>query len=168
MNHIRGLRDKITMKISKAVIDEGSVGDITVVTNGTALDTQLIYLACTVGKEAKRKVSLVHVIEVPRSLPLKAVLPQESTYANALLSNAMGIAEQIGCQIIPTVIQAHEAGTAIVEEARDYKCSLLFIGWIHQEHHRPHLLNKTTLYVLLNAPCRVWLIQDIVDRSQTL
>ncbi len=148
-------------EISKSALGDGTTGDISAVIGGNKLDSNLVYLGCQMARGAKRKVHLLHVIEVPRVLPLKAVLTQESERADALLNAAMDIAEKIGCEAVAEVVQARDAGPAIVDEAKDHHCSLLLIGMVRsKKHNMPNDLDKTISYVLANSPCRVWLVQD--------
>jgi nucleotide-binding universal stress UspA family protein len=161
MVHLKSSKAKEDAEMSRCALGEGASGDIAIVI-GTAekLDTDLVYLGCQMAKGAKRKVHFVHVIEVPRTLPLKAILTQESERADRLLNSAMEIAERIGCEAIPEVVQARDAGSAIVDEARDHHCALLLIGLIRRHDHTQSELSKTVSYILANAPCRVWLVQD--------
>ena len=159
MVHLWGSKAKEETEISKSALGEcGATGDIAIVVNGEKLDSNLVYLGCQMAKGARRKVHLVHVIEVPRSLPLKAVLTQESEHADQMLSSALNIAERVGSDAIAEVVQARDAGPAIVDEARDHNCALLLVGSIRTGNQSE--LSKTISYVLANAPCRVWLVQD--------
>lgn len=160
MVHLWGSKAKEETEISKSALGEAATGDIAVVIGGEQLDTNLVYLGCQMAKGAKRKVHLVHVIEVPRALPLKAVLSKESERADKLLNAAMQIANRVGCEAVAEVVQARDAGPAIVDEAKDHHCALVLIGLIRQSHTAHVDLGKTVPYVLANAPCRVWLVQD--------
>src|SRR6266513_2677773 len=131
---------------------------------GKKLDNELVRLACLMAKKAKRKVHLVHVIEVPRTLPLKAVLTKESEHADKLLTEALAIAEEAGCDAVAEVVQAREAGSAIVDEARDHNCALILLGMVRDSHKLHTDLGKTVPYVLTNAPCRVWVVMDPLQR----
>lgn len=162
MGHLWGSKTKESAEISKSALGECTAGDIAVVISGEKLDTNLVYLGCQMAKGAKRKVHLVHVIEVPRALPLKAVLTQESERADQMLTSAISIAERVGCDAVAEVVQARDAGTAIVDEARDHNCALLLIGLVRNSHKSQSELNKTVSYVLANSTCRVWLVQDPV------
>lgn len=159
MVHLWGSKTKGETEISKSALGETSAGDIAVVIAGEKLDTNLVYLGCQMAKGARRKVHLVHVIEVPRSLPLKAVLTQESERADRLLNSAMEVAGKVGCEAVAEVVQARDAGPAIVDEAKDHHCALLLIGLVRNGKMNNDL-GKTVSYVLTNAPCRVWLVQD--------
>ncbi|GLV58830.1 hypothetical protein KDH_56600 [Dictyobacter sp. S3.2.2.5] len=160
MVHLWGSKTKEETEISKSALGECAAGAIAVVISGEKLDANLVYLGCQMAKGAKRKVHLVHVIEVPRALPLKAVLTQESERADQMLNSAMTIADRVGCEAVAEVVQARDAGPAIVDEARDHNCALLLIGLMRHNGKSQSELNKTVSYVLANAPCRVWLVQD--------
>ncbi|QBD79104.1 universal stress protein [Ktedonosporobacter rubrisoli] len=160
MVHLWGSRAKEETEMSKSALGEDTRGDIAVVICGEKLDFNLVYLGCQMAKGAKRKVHLVHVIEVPRALPLKAVLTQESERADKLLNSAMVIAEKVGCDAVAEVVQARDAGPAIVDEAKDHHCALILIGLVRNSDKTQYDLGKTVPFVLANATCRVWLVQD--------
>src|SRR5713226_8038626 len=155
-------RAKEETETSKSAPGVGGTGDIAVIVDGKKLDNELVRLACLMAKRAKRKVHLVHIIEVPRTLPLKAVLTKESENADKLLGEAMTIADEAGCAAVAEVVQARDAGTAIVDEAKDHSCALILLGLVRDTHKMHTDLGKTVPYVLENAPCRVWVVQDPV------
>lgn len=144
----------------------GERGDIAVLVNDKDLDMELVQLACSMAKRAKRKVHLVHIIEVPRTLPLKAVMTKESEQADKLLTRAITIADTMGCEAVAEVVQARDAGPAIIDEARDHNCALIMLGLQRDPLKSHHELGKMIPYVLLNAPCRVWIVQDPVRQLQ--
>ncbi len=152
-------------EVSKVAPGVGSVGDIAVVVDGKRLDNELVRLACMMAKRAKRKVHLVHIIEVPRTLALGANLTKESEHADQLLTEAMTIAEDAGCEAVAEVVQARDAGQAIVEEAKDHACALIMLGLVRSKNKvfdGRDDLGRTVPYVLTHAPCRVWVVQDPV------
>lgn len=160
MVHLWRSKSKDETEVSKAAPGVGATGDIAVIIDGKQLDTELVRLACLMAKRAKRKVHLVHVIEVPRTLPVKAVLTKESEDADKLLSSALAIAEESGCEAVAEVVQARDAGPAIVDEAKDRACALIMLGLVRDTHKIRTDVSKTIMYVLTNAPCRVWVIED--------
>jgi nucleotide-binding universal stress UspA family protein len=165
MVHLWRSRGKEETEPSKSAPGVGATGDIAVVVEGKKLDNELVRLACLMAKKAKRKVHLVHVIEVPRTLPLKAVLTKESEHADKLLTEALTIAEEAGCDAVAEVVQAREAGSAIVDEARDHNCALILLGMVRDSSKVHNDLGKTVPYVLTNAPCRVWVVQDLIKKG---
>ena len=141
----------------------GASGDIAVIVDGKKLDKELVRLACFMAKRGKRKIHLVHIIEVPRTLPLKATLTKESENADKLLTEAMAIADEQGCEAIAEVVQTRDAGPAIVDEAKDHACALILLGLVRNANKGTgsgNDLGKTVPFVLANAPCRVWVVQD--------
>ena len=159
MVHFWGSRSKEGTEMSKSALGDATAGDIAVIVGEERLDFNLVYIGCLMAKQARRRVHLVHVLEVPRALPLNAPLEQESNRANKLLQSAMEIASRVGCDAVAEVVQARDAGSAIVEEAKDHNCSLIMIGQV-RHGNRQLDISKTVSYVLANAPCRVWLVQD--------
>lgn len=148
--------------VSTSALGEGATGDIAVTFCGDPLDFDLVSLGCQMAKIAKRKVHLLHVIEVPRAFPLHAVLAYESERADKLLKAAMEIADHVGCKAVAEVVQARDAGLALVEEAREHQCALILIGLLRQGNKPQRALDRMVTSVLANAPCRVWLVQDKV------
>ncbi len=160
MVHLWRTKPKEETQVGKTAPGVGPVGDIAVIVDGKKLDCELVRLACIMAKKAKRKVHLVHVIEVPRTLPLKAVLTEQSEQADKLLNEALTIADEAGCEAVAEVVQARDSGPAIVDEAKDHECALIMLGLVRDTHKAHNDLGKTVPYVLANAPCRVWVIQD--------
>jgi len=165
MVRLWGSKAKEDTEISKSALGDYTTGDIAIVLSGGKLDPNLVYLGCQMAKGAKRKVHLVHVIEVPRALPLKAVLTQESERADSILNSAVVLAERVGCDAVAEVVQARDAGPAIVDEARDHNCALLLIGCTRNSAKSQNELSQTVAYILANSPCRVWLVQDPLQES---
>jgi K+-sensing histidine kinase KdpD len=156
-----GSKARKDVEISKSALGNEMTGDIAVVLAGDKLDSNLVYLGCQMARGARRKVHLLHVIEVPRALALPAVLAKEFERADELLNAAIHLAVKIGCEAGACVIQARDAGCAIVDEARDHRCSLLLIGLVRSKKHNVcDDLGKTIPYVLAHAPCKVWFVQD--------
>src|SRR6266568_4177693 len=142
MVHLWRSKVKDATDTSKSAPGVGATGDIAVFVEGKELDNELVRLACLMAKKAKRRVHLVHIIEVPRTLPLKAVLTKESEHADQLLTQALTIAEDSGCDAVAEVVQARDTGTAIVDEARDHNCALIMCG-LFKIHARKHALKKS-------------------------
>src|SRR5437764_6195709 len=135
MFHLWRTRAKEEAEISKAAPGVGATGDIAVIVEGKKLDNELVRLACLMAKKAKRKVHLVHIIEVPRTLPLKATLTKESEEADKLLNEALAIADEAGCEAVAEVVQTRDAGPAIVDEAKDHSCALIMLGLVRDTHN---------------------------------
>lgn len=159
MMHLWGSKAKEEAEIGKSALGGVPSGDIVIVVDGEQLDADLVSLGCFMAKGVKRRVHLLHVIEVPRALPLNATLEKETNRADKILKSAMVIAARVGCEAIPEVVQAREAGSAIVEEVKDHQCSLILIGQQRHGVSKQLDMSKAISYILANSPCRVWFVQ---------
>lgn len=138
----------------------GAGGDITVLVEENSLTRELVRLACLMARRARCGVRLLHVIEVPRTLPLTTTLTAASELADRLIAEAQATAEETGCAAHAEVVQARDAATATVEEVREQPCALLLIGLVPQPHRGPDRRGRLVPYILAHAPCRVWLVQE--------
>src|SRR6266566_1596280 len=76
---------KIPAAAAKAHRSVFAVKRILVPTLGQAYAERAVELACRLGQEQKAEVFLVHVLEVPRTLPLGVPLPEAETEAVKVL-----------------------------------------------------------------------------------
>ena len=114
---------------------------------------------CELAKRSKATVSVLYVIEVPRSEALDAALDPQVERGETFLARAEEIAEGYGVTVEADLIQARQAGHAVVDEAVDRGLDAIVLG---VEYHRPlgqFTLGRLPLYVLEHAPMRVWLIR---------
>lgn len=130
---------------------------------------EAVQLAASLAKAKRAQVFLVHVIEVSRSLPLNAELDAEARRGEQVIQRAEAAASAAGCPSARGVlVQAREAGPALLEEARDRHADVIILGlppFVAED--RPFAIGKTAEYLLRHAPCEVWLIRrpmlDIPD-----
>ena len=117
-------------------------------------------VACDIARRGRsRRVLAMHVIEVPRRLPLDADMVEELEHGERILEHAESLARDRRVDLNAGLLQAREAGTAIVDEARERGIDAIVIGI---DYHRPHgtfELGRLPRYALEHAPCQVWLIR---------
>ncbi|MGE5274233.1 MAG: amino acid permease [Verrucomicrobiota bacterium] len=117
---------------------------------------EALVAAARLAAERGATVAIVHVIEVPLSLPLDAKLPDEAETAEALLDDAQALVEGYGVRAVTRLLRARKAGPAIVEEARLRDAELVLLGAPrHAIAGRRGLFGGTVDYVLRESPCRV-------------
>jgi nucleotide-binding universal stress UspA family protein len=132
--------------------------NVLVAVAGNKMDDDLVRMACTLAKHGKGHVIAINVIEVPRRLPLDAVM--EDNRAEQILDNAVTVAQELNVEIEAEVVQAREAGPAIVDEANDRQCRLILLGIDPRTRFGQFDLGKTVPYVLEHAKGRVWVVRD--------
>ncbi len=116
-----------------------------------------VLLACSIAKRNKGKVYAVHVIEVKRSLPLDADLSQEASMGEEVLTRAERMASDADFRLDGELLQAREAGHAIVDEAAERGVDLILMGAEHKAPLGEYQMGRLTQYVVRAAPCNVWL-----------
>ena len=65
------------------------------------------------------------------------------------------VAEEVDCEIDTDILQAREAGLAIVDEAVERGINLILMGVTYGTRFGQFSLGNVVPYVLKNAPCRV-------------
>jgi nucleotide-binding universal stress UspA family protein len=151
--------------------------NILVPVDGSDASLEAVFHACTTAKRNKGKVYVVYVVEVHRSLPLDADLTPEAIKGEEVLNRAEQRAEEVDFEVEGELLQARDAGHAIVDEAIERSVDGIILGvdykrplaegpglaWPRGGKPAPlpgeFRLGKVTQYVLENAPCEVWLIR---------
>ncbi len=146
---------------------------------GTKLDDDIVAtagrLAAAEREEADgeldgARLALIHVVEVPLTLPLDAELPDREEEARRTLQRAREVAEEYEDVAVSTeTIRAREVGAGIVEAARRSEAEAIVIGGEPPTKIRggatlggigaakPAEIGAATEYVLKKAPCQVLL-----------
>ena len=123
---------------------------------GTLADERAVELANRLlAKKNRGKIYIVHVISVERALPIDAEIESEIGKAEDILKHIEGIAKGHGYNIETDLLQAREAGPAIVNEAVEQEVDLILIGVIYKMRFGEFSLGDVVPYVLKNAPCCV-------------
>ena len=133
---------------------------ILVAINGNIVDEETIELACTLARKSKAEVYVVYIIEVKRSLPLDAVIDSEIGKAEEVLTRAEDIAAEQDYEVETDLIQAREAGPAIVDEAMERDIDLILVGSTYKKRFGNFSLGSAIPYVLEEAPCRVLIYRE--------
>ncbi len=143
--------------------------------DGSEASLQALALACSVVRRNRGKVYIVHVIEVARSLPLDAELTAETEEGERILRQAESLAKHYDCQAEGELLQARDAGHAIVDEAIERDVEAIIMGveveemeggyeWPTAGKPKPVAseipLGRVARYVLQHAPCQVWLVRS--------
>ena len=129
---------------------------ILVPVNGDASDEDAVRLACNLAKKNKGVVFVLNVVEVARALPLDS--PDESAMEQGeeILQRMESIGKHEKCTVEGELLQAREAGPAVVEEARERQADLIIMGLCYKKRRGEFNLGDTIPHVLKQAECAVW------------
>ena len=129
--------------------------DILVPVDGSQASMDALSLACLLAKRNKGKVYAVYVIEVGRALALDADLSPEAGKGEEVLAKAEKLAGSMDSQVTGELLQARDAGHAIVDEAIERQVDAVLTGISHKRPLGEFQLGRTAQYILRNAPCQV-------------
>ena len=127
---------------------------------GTEAEEEAMRLACRLAKKDRGKILAIYSIKIKRALPLDADIESEIQKAEAVLDHIEMIAEEEDYEIETDILQAREAGPAIIDEAMERGADLILIGIKHKTRFGQFSLGHVVPYVLQNAPCPVILYQQ--------
>ena len=122
---------------------------------GTEADEEAMKLACRLAKKDRGKIWAVYVITVQRTLPLDAEVEPEIKKAEDILDHMEMVAEEQDYEVETDVLQAREAGPAIIDEAAEREVDLILIGVKYKRRFGKFSLGNVVPYVLKNSPCPV-------------
>jgi len=131
------------------------------VTNSPA-SLEAVTMACRLAKPTRGKVAVVYVIEVLRTLPLNVEMDSEARRGEQLLRQAEEAASRADYKVTGELLQAREAGPAIVDEARDRGVDAIVLGIGYKRLVGDFQVGRTADYVLKHAPCQVWIVRQAV------
>ena len=133
---------------------------ILVAVNGAETDVEAVRLGCRLARRNKAKVMVVTVLEIRRGLALGTVQDTEMDKAETLLETAEKTAAELETVLETELLQARDAGPAIVEEIAHWKADLVVVGMPFRERFGEFYMGKTAPYILRHAPCRTMLFRE--------
>jgi APA family basic amino acid/polyamine antiporter len=120
---------------------------------------EALVAAARVAVERGGTIAVVHVLEVPMSLPLDADLRRAEDEADELLDDAVSLVEAYGVRAFARLARGRSAGPEIVREAEQRSAELIALGARRRRARGgAPIFGRTTDYVLKGAPCRVLVV----------
>ena len=134
--------------------------DILVPVDGNPPAFDALALACTISRRNKGMVYAVYIIEVARTMALDAELEADASGAETILQEAEQIAGEADCKIEGEILQARDAGHAIVDESIERGVSAIYLGVDYKMPLGEFELSETARYVIDHAPCQVIVVRE--------
>ena len=113
---------------------------------GDATDQHAINLAKFMAQQNKGQVFVFHVIEVGRHLPLDADLTPDFNVGDSILNSVESQAKKTNLRVEAELLQAREAGYAIVQEAAQRKVDGIVMNMPEVKRFGKFDLGKTSTY----------------------
>jgi len=133
---------------------------------GNSSDEEVMRWACAFARKGRKTIYAVNVVVVKQELALETELPEEVARGEKVLEAASEIAEEYGVEVETGILQARSGGVAIVEEAIARSSSLIIMAVTYRNRKGEFNMGKTVPYVLKNAPCRMWLFREELQKDQ--
>jgi nucleotide-binding universal stress UspA family protein len=128
--------------------------------SGAHTDVEAVRLGCRLARRGKARVMVVTVLELRRSLALGTVQDVEMDRAEKILDDAEKKARELETEIETELLQARDAGPAIVEEIAHWKADLVVVGMPFRMRFGEFHMGKTAPYLLRHAACRTMLFRE--------
>ena len=122
----------------------------------SAEETETIQMSCELAKWHGAKLTVVHVIEVPYSVPIDTPLPYRVVIGEALLKRAEAIARDLNVEIALEIIHSRSCSETILQMVDEGKYDLLVLGSLKHETDKFKGIGMIADTILRNATCRVW------------
>ena len=146
------------VKIEKVKVSDFKpleIKNILVPTKGGA-ETETVQMACEIAKVHGAKVTAIHLVKVPYSLPLESPMPYRLLIGESILQRAEAIAREFGVEIETEILRARQIDDTILQYLEEKDFDLLVLGAVKSQED-PHAgLGIITERILRAAPCRVF------------
>jgi nucleotide-binding universal stress UspA family protein len=146
---------QIKPEVAKARRSVEALKRILVPTSGMPYSERGIELACRLGAEHQAEIVLTYVIEVPRTLPLDAPMPEAEEQAKQILNRGKEIVELHHLPPVILVERAREAGEGIIRAAKDNQVDVIVLGMRTDLHGAQSIWGRTSDTLIRKAPCEV-------------
>ncbi len=158
------LPPQLAAPVARARVSVEAIKRILVPTVGRIFAGREVELACRLGEDQKAEILLAYVLEMPRTLPLGAPMPQEEAKAMEALELAKTIVDLHGLPSRMEVLRARVAGERIAQAAKDEGVDLIIVG-LKPGMDLPYESFARTVDVLMQkAPCEL-LVDRVVEEE---
>ena len=127
--------------------------------DGSGASYAALAAACGVARIHHSNVAALHVIEVPRTLPLDADMSDDFERGEDILERAERVGQDHKVRVDASICQARQAGHAVVDEAIEDRAGAIVVGVSYRRPYGRFRLGRLPEYVLAHAPCEVWLFR---------
>jgi nucleotide-binding universal stress UspA family protein len=114
----------------------------------------------------KGKLTALHIIEVPFSMPLESVVPYRLAAASLVLKTAEAIAIEEGIEMEMEIVRARSISDAILDVLNHDGFDLLLLESTKTVEKTGHRAMGTLLTTLIQkSPCRTWVCNSSTSVS---
>jgi len=131
--------------------------------------TETVQIACDLAKMHKGKITALHVIEVPFSMPLDTALPHRLDLASMVLKTAEAIALDQGIVMEMEIVRARGIADAVIDVlGRDGFDLLLLESTKAPEKGGRAAMGTLLMEIIQRSPCRTWICNSSSSGNASL
>ncbi|MCH8939784.1 MAG: universal stress protein [Chloroflexi bacterium] len=127
---------------------------------GQRVDQDTLRFASNLVRHEHGSICLLYVIEVPRQYPIDAELPSEVAKCEEVLKSAQEFMKSQKVKVETEMLQARDAGPAIVQEAQERGVDAMLLGLNYKRRHDSLTLGGVTPYIIEHALCPVLVYRE--------
>ena len=154
----------LSAPVARARVSVEAIKRILVPTIGNVFAGREVELACRLGQEQKAEILLAYLMEVPRTLPLDASMPEEETKAKEALELAKTIVDLHGLPSTMEMLRSRVAGERIAQVAREQDVDMIVVGMRPGMGLAYEAFARTVDVLMRKAPCEL-LIDRVVEEA---
>ena len=132
-----------------------SYSSILVPVTGQLADEEAVKTACGMIESSRGVLHILYVIEIERIYPIDAEIKAATAKGEDVLRHMEDIAGFYNCKTEAELIQARQAGSAIVHESLEKDADVVVMGIHKGQRFGEFALGNTVPYVIKNAQCSV-------------
>jgi nucleotide-binding universal stress UspA family protein len=135
--------------------------------DGGPVDDLVIDFGCKLARADQSELVAIYVVEVDWRHDLDDDLEEHREEASRALDLAEGMAEKERVPLESQLLQARDAGAALVDEAVALDADAIVMGLPYKVRFGGEFaMGNTIPYVFKNAPCSVFVIREPVAKSE--
>ena len=132
---------------------------------GSAMDESALKVAGEVARESSGRVHVLYIIEVPRAVPLDDPMREQVLNGERVLKDVEDHWPHKKTSVVTELLQARQAGPAIVTEVVERGADLVIMGIDHERRYGDYSLGSATAYVLQHVPSRLWILRAPINQN---
>ena len=168
-SHGEGLTERVQAPVLQHFDDVPHFRRILVPMKIGVIGEEMAATAVKLAAEHGAAVEALHVVQVGLELAIDAPMAEAEERAEASLSEARALGEELGVEVGATTVRARAIGRAIVDHARESHADLVVLGSSPRWRRQSRFFSPTVDFVLRNAPCEVLIVafpQRVLDEER--
>jgi APA family basic amino acid/polyamine antiporter len=168
LSHGEGLTERVISPDEQVFEDVPHFRRILVPMKIGIIGEEMAATAIKLASEHGAAVEALHVVEVPLDKPVDAPMEDAEERAAASIAESKLLGNELGVDVIGTILRARSIGKAIVEHARETDADLIVLGSSPRWRRQSRFFSPTVDYVLRRAPCEVLIVafpQRVLDEE---